>query len=348
MKKTILFLTLSLIITAAAAQNKAQRFAVKSGYVEYELSGNTTGTKSIWWDDFGAKSRTEENSLNVTRMLSIQSETKTHTITIVDGNKYWTANLLEKTGQTGSVPSWLGEYNYENLSEAERRQMEKEILDAFGGRIVGKENVLGHECEIVEVMGAKSWIHNGVALKTEAKLMGITIKETAVKFDKNIRVPASRFEPPAGFKYENMDEVQSLYYGNGYEEWMDEDDDEEIVPVNYPFNKFRDVANSLNHKGFKSLMIVSSKGQHIASYLSGGETLSIIATSSRNTAGHEDFDGFESFTRNGRKYYYGAVEDETGTALMEEYNRHEMYIIYLAIPSRTKDELLEIAGKLKF
>ena len=51
------------------AQAKAQRYAVKSGYIEYKLGGNTSGTKKVWWDDWGNKTRTEEKSTSETVIL---------------------------------------------------------------------------------------------------------------------------------------------------------------------------------------------------------------------------------------------------------------------------------------
>ena len=53
MKKLTLFAIFAVLFSGLQAQPKL--FEVKSGHIEYKLTGNTVGTKSFWWDDYGAK-----------------------------------------------------------------------------------------------------------------------------------------------------------------------------------------------------------------------------------------------------------------------------------------------------
>jgi hypothetical protein len=360
MKKFIFSLVLLALSVFVFAQHESQRYAIKSGYIEYEISGNTTGTKSIWWDDYGAKSRTEENTVNIVRMLGITNETRLHTISIIDGDRFWTADLIEQTGETGTIPVWVGEYEYGSLSESERKEFEMEILESFGGRIAGQETFMGYECDIIELMGARSWIYKGVALKTEASMLGISVKEKAVQFDENANVSASRFEPPTGIQYTSMDEMQRDLFRDGFDAFMDDDlyddyddyEDEDIVPLDYPYDRFREVVDGFSYKGFSPVMVFNDDGQYIASFIGGMGSISIIATSDENEFELGDLQEYESFRHNGKQFHYGLIEEDiedgTGSALIEEYPREDMYITILAIPSMTKESLLEVAGKLKF
>ena len=38
-----------------SAQDQLKKYAIKSGHIEYELTGSTTGTKTVWWDNYGDK-----------------------------------------------------------------------------------------------------------------------------------------------------------------------------------------------------------------------------------------------------------------------------------------------------
>lgn len=358
MRKITFTLVLLAMSVCVFAQHQSQRYAIKSGYIEYEISGNTTGSKSIWWDDYGVKSRTEENTVNVTRILGITNETRTHTVSIIDGDKFWTADLLEQTGETGTIPVWVGGYEYGTLSESERKEFEREILESYGGRIVGQETLMGYECDIIDVFGTRSWIYKGVALKTEASILGISIKEMAVKFDKNANVPASRFEPPAGIHYASMDDMDRNLFRDGFNAFMDDDfyddyddyDDEDIVPLDYPYDRFRNVVNGLTDGGYSQLMVYNDEGQYIATFLRGNQSISIIASSSENEIVYDEDDqqGFEEFRHGGKQFYYGHIEDDEASVLIEEYPREKMYIIYMAVPPKSKDALLKIAGSLKF
>lgn len=46
------------------------------------------------------------------------------------------------------------------------------VFEMFGGERIGKGKVLGVECDIISVMGAKSWIYKGLVLKSEVQMMG--------------------------------------------------------------------------------------------------------------------------------------------------------------------------------
>lgn len=211
MKKNILALVIliTISITANAQVTKGQ-YGFKSGHVEYELTGNTTGTKSLWWDDFGAKSCTETNSVTKIEMFGIKNETKMHTLNVINGENYWFANLDDKTGQEGSLTSMLGYSGIDQMTEAEKEELGNQMIDSLGGERLGTEMILGCNCDIVSMFGSKSWNCKGVILKIEVETMGVVANEIAISFDKNISVPATKFEKVPGITYTNNDEYMKM------------------------------------------------------------------------------------------------------------------------------------------
>nr|WP_321452696.1 hypothetical protein [uncultured Carboxylicivirga sp.] len=196
-----------------SAQINPEKYAVKSGHVEYTLTGNTTGTKSIWWDDYGDKTYEEIKAVTEVKMFGMKSRDEAHTITVMIGDKFWSVNVIEGTGQKGVLETQeMAKAIAEDMTEEEAKQLEQQIMDALGGEKLGNETFLGHSCEILSVMGAKTWIYKGVVLKSEAKLMGIKSNEVATLFDEDINVPSSRFTPPADVEYHDISQMQQSLF----------------------------------------------------------------------------------------------------------------------------------------
>lgn len=352
MKQTILILACLMLSYVGSAQQKIQQYAVKSGHVEYQLSGNTTGTKSIWWDNYGSLSRMETKSLSVTKMFGMKTETKTHDVTIFNGANFWSVNLIENTGQKGKVPFSDA---ISNMTEEEKNEMGKNLLEAFGGQIIGTENILGNKCEVVKMMGAKCWIYKGVCLKSEAKMLGIKSNELATLFDKNISVSKSKFTPPSNVEYEDISQYQQGMFG-GMEEASfgkdsydgDNDGDFEMIPVKYPYEKFQSKVNSFNHNGYRKLMAQKIDGNYSAMFMKGFSDNLAVAATSRKNGNPEQGGDFESFTYKGRKCMFGKMDEDDGVSLIVEVSNYDTYIILVSSSVRSKSEMLEIADKFNF
>ena len=201
MKKIVLSLAYIFLVGILFAQEDIDRYIVKSGYIEYELTGSTKGTKKIWWDNYGDKERIEIKSISEVKMFGMVQKEEIHSVHISDGNKYWDINLLEGTGVTGDN-SYKDAVDFsEDMTDEEKKQFENDILDAFGGERLAPEFFLAYKCEVIQVMGAKSWIYKGLVLKTTANLMGIELNEIATKFEEDKTILASKFEPPLDIEF---------------------------------------------------------------------------------------------------------------------------------------------------
>ena len=209
MKQLFILLSLALISLTTFAQNdQANKFVLKSGYAEYELTGSITGTKKFWWDNYGNKTRTEIKSTSIIKMFGTTTKEEQHTITITDENTIYSQDLINGTAYKSSNDEYeeMAQEMTEDMTDAEIEQMGEDILASLGGERLGTEKVLGKDCEVIKVMMAKVWMYKGIPLKSEAKVMRIETNETAVKFDENISIPSSTFIPDKGVEFQEVPE----------------------------------------------------------------------------------------------------------------------------------------------
>lgn len=353
MKKILLIALLLGSIAGAYSQQKGGRYALKSGHVEYKLGGNATGTKTIWWDNYGEKTYTEEKSVTVTKFMGMTSREETHKITITVKDKFWSADLLEGSGQKGTLEYYdMGLEMAESMTEAEAKQLEEEIIASFGGERLGTESVLGNTCEVIEIMGVKSWICKGVTLKVEGKVLGIETKEIATDFDKNCSVPSSKFNPPSGIDYTDFDAQRQAYYGemmDNSDDYEEEESDVDLVPLSYPYSKFLSGISPLVKKGYIKTMAKDADGQYMAVFMKGMMAgLTVVATSHKNlqNEGNDDFSHLEKFTHNGNTCYYGREDGEILLAV--DFRAKDMLVLFAPSTNQSKEQLLKLADCCTF
>jgi len=338
------------LILFFSIQVNAQKYLIKSGYVEYELSGSTTGTKKMWWDNYGNKSRTEIKSVTKTKILGFSSEEKKNTVDIINGKDIYSVDLDKKTG-VKSTNEFANDLT-KDLTDAEKKKLGEDMIAAFGGKKVGSEKILGENCDIYTVMGTKSWLSpTGVLLKSEASLLGITANEKAIKFEKNVSVGSDKFEPIKGVKYEDIAAKQKEAFGNMFDMMDDESSDEEynIVPVKYSYDKFKKVINSFSVAGYTRTMMHNDEGQYVAMFAKGmNNFISITLTSMKNKSETPAKEGFEKFNAKGKTCYYGKILEEGATALMVEYPKNDMYLLIVEKPNATKNSMVSHLDKLNF
>ncbi|MDA3912506.1 MAG: hypothetical protein PF448_14220 [Bacteroidales bacterium] len=201
MKTHIICLLILLSSTLCFSQATQNIYQIKSGYVKYELTGNAEGTKKLWWDDYGAKTRTETQSTSTTKIFGMTSETQTNKVEIKVGTSYWTVDLNKMTGQEGNTEGFVDYSAYDEMTEAEKEAYAEAMLDSLGGEKLPSEMFLGCKCDVILLWGSKIWSCKNVPLKSEISLMGINTYETATEFKKNIPVSSSKFEKPAGVEF---------------------------------------------------------------------------------------------------------------------------------------------------
>jgi hypothetical protein len=378
MRKIVMGLLLVVAVSVSAAE-KASQFAVKSGSIKYELSGNTTGTKTLCWDNYGESTRTEINSKSVTKMFGFSSEDKANTISVIVKDKFWMANLIDNKGQTGTLPYYKDMKDYVNgMSKAEQKQLEEDVLASMGGKRLAPEKFMGYKCEVISAMGVKVWLYKGVLLKSEANIMGIKNNEiaTEVKFGK---VKKAMFKPSTAVKYQDFSQgthgktsgvgdlggmfgalAGAVAADNSYDDDNDYDDDDdddyELPPIAYSFAKFKKAVDGGKiPEGYSPIFggARNADGEYMANYMKG-RSIFCIAASSLIEEEIEDMENFEKFKHKGLKCKFGNLEDQedsdrAGTALIVDYPKHKMTVSLISAPAKlSKTELLKVIDSLKF
>ncbi len=364
MKKLLLAVIAILLAAAPAlnAQMNHKRFLIKSGYLELEVKGISEGTRYIWFDNYGRMYRDELKVTTTTKIFGIKTVQDAHTLSIVNGEMFYTANLLDGTGtkHKHGVPAEFYAA-YDQLSENKKNKFANEIFNDLGGRKIGNVTFLGRECEIGEMLTVNVTMYKGVALKTKVNLLGRTNTETAIVFEENIAIDASKFLPPTNIDLLNLDALQDddTDMGDGFSMQENEDDFEEpMTPVSYSFSEFKKVVGNVQYKGYKESMTMSLEGQHMANFMESIRKNFVIVASSNQGFKYglkaDKIKNYQHFTHNGLSMHFGTEIDKEedsgfqGSVLLIEYPSEDMLISIVNSSNLNKDEVLKIADQLKF
>ena len=360
--KSLLSSILFLFVTAVFAQpsyNYQKRFQVKSGHIEYKLSGSTAGTKSLWWDDYGEKYREEINTLQTVKTGKRTETVKNHSLSISDGVYYFNVNMKTMEGtklHKNAVPDFsiLGS----GLNDGEMEQLGESLLGAFGGKVEKKsETVLGRTCDVSTVMGATVHSYKGLTLKSYVKVKSVEDIEEAVSFDENTGISASKFMPPGNALIEDVSGDISENE-NFYEEL--EEEEGLVYPSEIDFETFRDESERVRRSlGYGFAMHDASGGEYSAMWMKDKtNTVWILVNSLQNYANwREDFadDGMAYFSDNGNRMAFredNIYDEESGTStpasiLFIELKSKDAFI-RITTPNKTKEELIRIFNQFKF
>ncbi len=185
----------------SADENQVMNF--KTIVVEYNSAYEMMGVKmtenETTWIDIKNKKEASV-SLKKTNMMGV--ETSENTMTLKDGDWYYTINLNDKTGTKTNIKDiqdvaqmFAGSIDVTGL---------KDFVEKNGGKILENETFLGKDCLVYELMGTKNWMYKGVILKT---MMGDKVMKEAVKIDEDVKIPSDKFELPAGIKITDMENI---------------------------------------------------------------------------------------------------------------------------------------------
>lgn len=132
---------------------------------------------------------------------------KSRDLTIIKNDEAWLINLEQKTGYKAGKSGILNE-NQSEIIRAEDDATFRQKIEESGGKIIGKEAVLGKNCLVIELpdpsgksaMKTQIWYYNGVPLKMKNDFYDME----AVDIQENVNIPDDRFEVPAGIKMQDF------------------------------------------------------------------------------------------------------------------------------------------------
>ena len=178
-----------------------RRYPIKSGIIEYKVSGLQTGTETIYFDDWGMK----EAKYTKTEMKIAGTSQEEDRVTYIDGAWNYTYDAIQKSGTKLKNP--LFEVA-KHMKEKGLKALGEKMMKDMGGEKVGQEEILGKDCEVWEVknMKTKIWIWNNIPFKTESNLMQ-TITVEATSFEENASIPTDKLSPPKDVEFQDISKM---------------------------------------------------------------------------------------------------------------------------------------------
>ncbi|MCP4113898.1 MAG: hypothetical protein GY737_00560 [Desulfobacteraceae bacterium] len=181
------------------------RLPFKKGTIQYNITGSQTGTETLYIKDYG---RTTARHRTVSMKFLGMTQT-TKEIEITTPEWVYNVDLTEQTCEKSTNPTKYMIEEFNKLSKKDRKKVIKnslelgtQMIEGMSGTIQVKgAKVLGYPCDVVTVMGTKTYCFTGtsIVLKSEANLMGMKITSTATGIQKG--APASaHFQVPQGIQ----------------------------------------------------------------------------------------------------------------------------------------------------
>ena len=167
-------------------------YGIKSGIIEYEITGSQTGTKKLYFDDWGRKQAEFTNST-----IKVSKYTKhSNLLKITKGDWQYIINLEDKTGLKRENP--VIEKIIELKNQTNYGEFGEQLLLISGGYESGGDIVADKKCKIFEFkkQNSKSWIWNWLMLKSEIKRGKINITVVAKNIEENVFIADTVFSPP--------------------------------------------------------------------------------------------------------------------------------------------------------
>jgi len=167
-------------------------YGIKSGIIEYEITGSQSGTKVLYFDDWGRKQAEFTNST-----IKVGKYTKhSNLLKITKGDWQYIINLENKTGLKRENP--VIEKIIELKNQTNYGEFGEQLLLISGGYESGRDIVADKKCKVYEFkkQNSRSWIWNWLMLKSETKRGKINITVVAKNIEENVFIADTVFSPP--------------------------------------------------------------------------------------------------------------------------------------------------------
>ncbi len=188
----VMLFTLLVFPALAMAGSKGPwdtKLPFKNAVIDYTHTGMAEGSETLYIRDYGRETaRYLKTTTSIMGMTNVDE-----TVEIQDPDWLYRFDIKEKSGTKITNPRKYFQEEYEKLTKAEKKQVEKNsktmgmsFMGGSGGEL--EENaakILGYSCDRINVMGSTVYsIHGaGLPLKTESNMMGMQTKmeATAIK-----------------------------------------------------------------------------------------------------------------------------------------------------------------------
>lgn len=172
------------------------RYSLKSGIITFKATVMMMDQEIItYFDDWGSK---QFNEINISFMgqkmknYTLRTDTCTYT---------WDPD--KKAGIKTAIDSVnTADVNFNKLTDA--------IIKKFQIKEEGAAVILGRQCKVYSMnfpetgITGKSYIWNGITLKTDASAKGIGVVMEATKIEENVAIAADKFMVPKDVKFKEQ------------------------------------------------------------------------------------------------------------------------------------------------
>ena len=193
MKRIKIILTLALtafLFNLTQAEAAQKRYEIKSGHIQYKISGQSNGTEDLYWSNFGEKeARYAKTTINIFGMNQ-----STNTISYMDGDWSYSYDPKSNVASKMNYKEFMGD-----MADKNPQDFRDEMLATYGGEKIGTEKILGKKCDVYKLTKMndyKVWIYKGLPLKSEANMMGFSFQTEAVEFKENAKIDEAKLTVP--------------------------------------------------------------------------------------------------------------------------------------------------------
>ncbi len=178
----------SLFAVSFAANSQAadkKMHTLKNYSVNYELSGNTTGSKQQYSQDYGRTICWIEKS--ETSIMGNSQKKNVKVITYVKDGDQWiiTIELDKNTGTKMKNPMYKAIAG--GMKGKTPKEFSESVMKRMGGKVVGEKTVNGEKCTEWKVMGGAFTCitEDQIVVESKADMAGISMSEVATEVKRN-------------------------------------------------------------------------------------------------------------------------------------------------------------------
>ncbi len=346
MRSLSLLILLISLTTSLKSQNrydfKSMKIVYKSESVVMNGVSKSSGTKTVWIDDFGAK-EAEESLLTST--VSVMGESvveKQHTLSIVNGKMAYSVDMISKTGMQGDISQMqalamaMSPSTVAGMEIYQGKDGLKQFVIDNGGIWHGEELFLNKKCEVYTLMNVKVWTYKGIVLKSESDLGGNIHKEEATSLEENVAIDAKKFQVPVGIQMSNYDaQMTELEFNNPTDGSM------MVLNVGITFAQFVTAVSSISINSYSTIMNNESEEAYTSMFTIGKMFGSIMVV---NLDNFELMAATASEFKETKRYSIGSHSAIVGRNVVTDEEEVEMNVLLVKFPE--KDLTVLVSGEL--
>lgn len=221
MKKLFILLCMSTVVSVSGQVKKNKLLPFKTVIIEYVYEGSTTGTESLYMDNYGLmQCKVTATKTKVFGQTSEESK-------IEVSKNFFIYSWDPKTKKGGKIKNTLAE-DLMNDPNFDPEEFGKRTMESLGFEKIGTETISGKSCDVWKGLGgtSKIWVWRGLSMKTETKMMGTKTICTASVIKVDEGVPSGKFDIPSDVKFEDMGTTDPIeMMNNGMKQAKEEEEE---------------------------------------------------------------------------------------------------------------------------